>query len=73
MSTPVKPELWGLQLMLKAPEVGKALQGVVATRPARQMRASGQNWCAIPDAMAQIQTPDVLAMTRLKYKQYCRD
>ena len=43
--------------MLKAPEVGKALQGVVA----------------IPDAMAQIQTPDVLAMTRLKYKQYCRD
>ena len=56
MSTPVKPELWGLQLMLKAPEVGKALQGVVATRPARQMRASAsrQNWCAILDAMAEI-------------------
>lgn len=67
MSTPMKPELLGLQLMRKALEVAKASQGVGATRLAKQMPASALNhiWFAILDAMEGLRTPNVLT-TRIE-------
>ena len=58
--------------MPRAQEVAKDLQGVAATRLAKQTPASvsRQKFCAIQDAMEDLQTPNALTTVRfeIQYK-----
>ena len=55
--------------MPRAQEVAKDLQGVAATRLAKQTpaaSASRRNFCVIQDAMEDLQTPNVLTTVRFE-------
>ena len=54
--------------MPRAQEVAKDLQGVAATRLAKQTPASAsrRNFCVIQDAMEDLQTPNALTTVRFE-------